>query len=136
MASGAPCAPLWGRSAFALLSRDYPKIDIVLVDSLPKALEAVSHGNADAFFGNIAVATYLIDQLGLTNLKVSDATSYGETEVRIAIRSDWPILGGILQKALDSMTTETRDAIRRRWIGVRYEHLVDYTLLWHFRPGD
>ncbi|MEN8163676.1 MAG: transporter substrate-binding domain-containing protein, partial [Acidobacteriota bacterium] len=133
--AGSRVAITRAHSVLALLSRDYPKIEIVLVETLPEALEAVSHGDADAFFGNIAVATYLIDQLGLTNLKVSDATSYGETEMGIAIRSDWPILGGILQKALDSMTTENRDDIRRRWIGVRYEHQVDFTLLWKTIAG-
>ncbi|MBQ0725659.1 MAG: hypothetical protein KBT51_09720, partial [Cycloclasticus sp.] len=48
----------------------------------------------------------------------------------MAVRNDWPELVNILQRALDSISPEQRKQIHNKWIGVRYEHGVDYDLFW------
>ena len=48
----------------------YPDLALVLTDSNDDSLEAVSFSRADAYIGNIAVATNVIKQRYLSNLKV------------------------------------------------------------------
>ena len=47
---------------------DHPAIGLHVVESTPEALEAVSLGTADAYTGNLATASYLIQSKGLANL--------------------------------------------------------------------
>ncbi len=46
----------------------------------------------------------------------------------MAVRKDWVILAGILQKALYSISESERNAIYRKWLPIRYEQGFNYTL--------
>ncbi|MFC1718233.1 PAS domain S-box protein, partial [Candidatus Poribacteria bacterium] len=109
---------------------DHPAIDLHIVDSTPMALKAVSMGAADAYVGNLATASYLIQNEGFANLKVAAPTSYDDYRLRIAVRKDWPELVGILSKSLASITPQQRDEIRQKWFSVRFEHGIDPADLW------
>lgn len=89
------------------------------------ALKAVATGRADAHIENLAAASYIIQQQGLTNLKVAAPTSYGNYNLYIAVRNDWPELIPILNKVLGAIPPETHTAIRNTWLAVRYEHGID-----------
>ncbi|MFH1060048.1 MAG: PAS domain S-box protein [Pseudomonadota bacterium] len=95
---------------------EHPDIEFLLVDTIPDALKAVALGKADGHVINLAVATYYIEKLGLINLKVAAPTSFGNNELAMAVRSDWPILAGILEKTLAGIDRPTKDAIQQRWI--------------------
>lgn len=95
-----------------------------LVGSPLEALKAVSLGDAEFYIGNLAAVSYLIEKEGLANLKIAAPTTYGNYNLYIAIRKDWPILVSILNKALKAITPEQHSAIRSKWISVRYEHGV------------
>ena len=118
-----------GYATHEYIASYYPTIELHLVDNSKEGLEAVSHGRAEVFIDNIATATKIIQQQGLTNLKIS-----GEMPIRyelgMAVRNDWPELVNILQRALDSISDEQRKEIHNKWIGVRYEHGFDYELFW------
>jgi PAS domain S-box-containing protein len=47
----------------------------------------------------------------------------------MAVRKDWPELIPLLQRALDTITDEERDAIYNRWIRVKFEETVDYRVI-------
>lgn len=51
-------------------------------------------------------------------------------ELGMAVRKDWPQFVNILQAALDTISDEQRRQIHNKWIVVRYEHAVDYSLFW------
>lgn len=104
------------------LRADHPGIRIRLVDTTLAALQAVSLGQADAYVGSLGVAAYLIQKHGLNNLKVAAPGEYKDNYLSMAVRSDWPLLLGIIQKGLDAIPHQTRQAIRQEWIAVRYEH--------------
>ncbi|MCW8916257.1 MAG: transporter substrate-binding domain-containing protein [Magnetovibrio sp.] len=108
-----------------LLARNHPNLKLSLAKNVHAGLEAVSTGKTFAFVGNLAVATQVIRETGLTNLKISGQTPY-RFELSMAVRKDWPELVPILQKALDSITPEQRDAIYNRWVRVKYEAEVDW----------
>jgi two-component system sensor histidine kinase/response regulator len=105
-----------------LLRKDYPGIRLVLGASELEALQVVSRGQADGFIGNVAVISYLIDRNGLANLKVAAPTHYDNSELAIGVRSDWPELASLLQRALDDIPEAEQNALRQAWISVRYEY--------------
>lgn len=127
--NGKEVAVVKGYASHELLLVNHPKIQLFEAQNVSDALKAVSSGRVTAYVGNIATANYVMTREGLTNLKVSGATPY-RFELSMAVRSDWPIFHSILQKSLDSLTEEERNAIYSRWVTLRYEHGVDYNLVW------
>ncbi len=122
--SGKKVAEIKTLAYYARLKKRYPKIDFYFVKSIPEALEAVSLGKADAYTINLAVGSYYIGQLGLANLKVAAPTADKVNELGMGVRKDWPMLVGILNRALASITQTERDAIQQRWTSIRYEHAL------------
>nr|WP_282437347.1 transporter substrate-binding domain-containing protein [Vibrio amylolyticus] len=118
-----------GYSSHEMLQNNHPQIKLFEANNVSEALEAVSSGRVAAYIGNIATANYVMTREGYTNLKVSGVTPY-RIDLSMAVRKDWPTLHAIIQKALDSITEEERKHIYSRWITVRYEHGVDYNLVW------
>lgn len=91
------------------------------VATLNEELEAVASGRADAAVQNLASASYHIEKRGLTNLKVAAPTPYGNYDLSIGVRSDWPELVGLLNRTLASIDQARHSAIRQKWMAVRYE---------------
>ena len=118
-----------GYATHDYLVTNHPEIKLHIVKSSEQGLDAVSHGITNAFVDNIAAVTTIIQARGLTNLKLS-----GEMPIRyelaMAVRKDWPLLIELLQRALDSIKDEQRKQIHNKWIHIRYEHGIDYTLFW------
>ena len=89
----------------------------------------LERGEVFAVVDNMLVLSYYMTQLGLANLKIAGETPYVNAQ-SMAVRKDWAILAGILQKALESISEAERSAIYQTWVPVRYEHGFDYTRLW------
>lgn len=104
---------------------EYPEISKRLYDTVEEALLAVHRAEEVAFIGNEATSIYLSRNLGLTELRFIPITEGGVQNLHLAVRSDWPHLASILQKALDSITEAEQAQILSRWI--RYESDVDYS---------
>ncbi|SCA55142.1 membrane hypothetical protein [Candidatus Terasakiella magnetica] len=100
-----------------LLEQDFPSIKLKVVETSKEALEAVSFGEADAYISNMAVGTYLIEQLGLSNMKVSGRTPYKHDLQHIGVRKDWPELVSILNKTLYAMPEQKKRELRKKWLG-------------------
>ncbi len=111
------------------LRRDYPALELVRMGSTAEALETLASGEVDAYIGNLTLGSYLIDSLGLGNLKVAAPTEYAN-DLAIGVRKDWPQLQSILDKALAAIDDNERRALRQESLGIRYDVEVDYTLLW------
>ena len=104
------------------LQSEYPTIILLETASSLAALEAVATRRADAYIGNLANASYLMRHHGLGNLKIAAPTSFENHDLAMAARKDWPELASIISKAIAAMPPEEHDAIRNRWLSVRYEH--------------
>jgi PAS domain S-box-containing protein len=104
------------------LKRDLPLARIALRTDTGSCLEAVSNGQAEAYVGNLAVASYLIEQQGLVNLNVVAPSGYGDEEFSMGIRRDWPELVALLDRAIAAMPPEEHQEIRRKWLAVRYDY--------------
>lgn len=99
------------------LSRDYPTADLVRVRTALDGLLLVASGEVDAFVGNLAVVSHLIQREGLANLKISGSTHY-DFHLGMGVRSDWPLLQSILEKALASMSPREHREIYQRWVSL------------------
>ncbi len=101
-----------------LVSKLYPDILIERVDDLKFGLELTALGAVDAMVTDLASATNMIQQTNINNLHiVSDATpKLGYMELSMGVRSDWPQLRSILDKALASLDPAEIIAIRSNWI--------------------
>lgn len=111
------------------LKRDHPNLQLVTVDSPAEGLKQVSQGKVDVFVGNTVAATYYLGKLHIDNIRISGETSY-EYDQTMAVRDDWPILVGILQKALNAISQQERNLIYNSWMSIQFEYEKDYTLLW------
>ena len=107
------------------LERDFPEINLVLLENSEQALLAVSTGKVDAYIGNLTVSTHILQKSGLSNLRIVGATTYGDQVLSMGSRKDWPELTSIMNKALASITEEEKTAIRNKYIALRYEQGID-----------
>src|SRR5262245_23777064 len=84
----------------------YPRLNTIEYPGTPQALAAVATNNADAYVGNLTVATYLINKGGLGNLKIAAPANLARQNLHFGVRSDWPELAEILSAGLASMKQE------------------------------
>ncbi len=128
--NGKPVAVVQNEASQEWLQTDWPELALVSVIDTQEALRKLVKGQAFAFVGNLATTSYYIGQSGLTQIKVAGETPYAYA-LGMAVRQDWSILAGILQKGLDAIPKEEQNQIYHDWISIEYKHAVDYTLLWH-----
>ena len=114
--SGKTVALPKGTYIHELLKNKVPTIIFKFVPSNEEALQAVSLGEADAYVGNLAVVSYFMEQDLLTNLSVDGRLVADKFKLAFAVRKDWQIWHRIMQKGLATISSEQRQAIRRKWI--------------------
>jgi signal transduction histidine kinase/CheY-like chemotaxis protein len=89
------------------------------VKDTAETLRVVANGDADATLGVIAVEQFLINKHFFSNLKL--VADPAERALRsfdqfIGVRSDWPLLATMLDKAMESVTDKELVALSRKWI--------------------
>ncbi|PJE79395.1 Signal transduction histidine-protein kinase BarA [invertebrate metagenome] len=104
-----------GADTYERYRKKYPAIKFQPMLSLADGLHQVSIGNLDAVAMNLASASYEINRLRMTNLRILSETNI-ETEYRIGIRKDWVPLVAILRKTMDTVSGKDRKAIESRWL--------------------
>ena len=127
--AGKKVAVVDGYAVSDWIPRDYPDIRLVRVRNAKEGLDLLERGDVFAYIDNMLVVSYYLAKLKAANVKIAGATPYVNAQ-SMAVRKDWPILAGILQKALDSISKEERDDIYYKWVPIRYEHGFNYRLLW------
>jgi PAS domain S-box-containing protein len=107
----------------AWLVERFPEVKQLTVESTRDALRSVAEGEADAYIGNLTVATYISRANGFSNLMIAAPSPFGSDDQAMGIRKDWPELAGIIDKTLASLSPEEHETIRARWLPpVRYEY--------------
>ncbi|WP_457667887.1 transporter substrate-binding domain-containing protein [Thiolapillus sp.] len=104
-----------------LLSDKQIDIQIQHVDNTEFGMELAAMGAVDAMVTDLASATAIIKQTGISNLHVirDPQKRLGSLEITMGIRSDWPELQAIINKTLASITPQERDTIRSKWINIQ-----------------
>jgi ABC-type amino acid transport substrate-binding protein len=106
-----------------LLAREHPEIVLLPRDDEAGAISAVALGDADAYVGDLAAATYAIGRLGIGDLKVAGDLPY-RLQYGIAVRKDWPEAVSILNEIIASISPEEHAAIRSRWMSAQGDGLT------------
>ncbi|MFA6224567.1 MAG: PAS domain S-box protein [Desulfomonilaceae bacterium] len=118
-----------GYAAGEWLLRDFPDIPLVKVRTVKEGLDLLQKGAVFAFVDNMLVMNYYLAKFNLSNLKISGWTPYTNSQC-MAVRKDWAILAGILEKELDSIPESEIGRIYQKWVPLQYERGFNYTLLW------
>jgi PAS domain S-box-containing protein len=100
-----------------LLHRDYPRIKLIIKDNIKEALMSVAKGNAEAYVGDAASAIYVIQELGLLNLKFSGQTDY-QSSHSVAVTKNNPELAQIMAKVLNSLSITEQEQIKNHWLSL------------------
>ena len=127
--AGKKVAVVEGYAVNDWIPRDFPEIELLRVKTAEEGLKALQRGEVFAYVDNLLVIGYVQAMLKTTSVKIAGETPYVNAQ-SMAVRKDWAILAGILDKALDSIPETERNDIYRRWLPIRYEHGFDYTRLW------
>lgn len=93
------------------LQKNYPQILLKEYGSTSDALDGLSKGETDAYIGNRAVASYIIENELITNIVVQGKITETASINAIGVRKDWPILRDILQKSLNDISVAERSKI-------------------------
>jgi PAS domain S-box-containing protein len=112
-----------GNALHEHLRISHPRVQVAPQPDDLSALLAVSFGRADAALVNLAVASYLIEQKGINNLRVA-ADSNRVNTLSIATGKHHPLLGSIMAKGLAAVTRDEREAIHARWLHVKGGHFL------------
>lgn len=120
---------LKGYASVELLSNENPDIDIVLVDSCLEGLQKVRDGEVFGYVDALPPLATTIREEGITDVRIAGKLDK-EWELSIATRNDEPLLLGIMQKALNTLDSETIQSIYNKWLAIRYDERIDYSLLY------
>ena len=126
---GKKVAVVEGYVIIEFLSRDFPGIELVKVKNVEEGFALLQREVVYCYIENMLVTGYYLTKLKAVDLKVGGTTPY-ENALAMAVRKDWGILAGILQKALDSISEEQRARIYSKWVPVRFEYGFNYSLFW------
>jgi two-component system, cell cycle sensor histidine kinase and response regulator CckA len=102
------------------LRRDYPTVEVVTRPSAQAALSALEFGEADAYVGDLASASYAIKDAGLAHLRVTAETPYRYRLV-MGVPKGNPVLVSILNKAISTLTKGDRDRLYADWVSLRQQ---------------
>ena len=110
---GLRVAVVQGYAVHDFLKDSHPGLVLDPVPDTRTGLRKLAFGMSDVFISDLAVASYFIDQEGISNLRVVGDTGF-VYRMGFAARNDWSPLVGILEKALAAIP-ETRLSASMEW---------------------
>lgn len=112
-----------------ILQKEHPQIKFIIVPNIMDAFKAVVKGDAYAYIDLLPVASSYMQKMGLSNLKISGISEY-KSNFRMALRNDWGSEGiKVLNKVINSISEDERTQIYNKWVKVKFDNVIDYTLL-------
>jgi diguanylate cyclase (GGDEF)-like protein len=116
--------------AFAeLLQSRYPSFNLIEVANEQTGLRKLQNDELDGYITTLATASYYMQELGLADVKVIGRIP-ADWSLSVATRKDEPVVLGIMQKLVSSLTAQERKDLERQWRNIRLKESVDYTLIW------
>lgn len=132
--SGKKIAVVNGHFVEQLLKSKHPELQLVPASSIVTALRKLTTGEVDAVVDSTVSTGYYLSQLGLTNIKLAGEIPY-RYELAMGVRTDWPELVEILNKALRAIPDSERNEIYGKWTSLQPNPKVDYVILWKVASG-
>ncbi len=113
----------------AMLKKRYPHITFVEVLSPEEAFTKVRDGKFYGFLGPYRSLSYAIQKSYIGELKIAIKLDNPLAEISIGVSRDDPILLNIINKTLQSITTDEAHSIYQRWMSTSTIETTDYTFL-------
>jgi ABC-type amino acid transport substrate-binding protein len=108
-----------GQSIIERVRSTHPDIPMRFFADANDGLFAVSSGEVDIFLGSLGVVSNGMRRNGLFNLEIRYIADFPPDPQQTCIRSDWPELASILNKAYQTITPEERREIENRWVPIQ-----------------
>jgi two-component system, NarL family, sensor histidine kinase EvgS len=116
------------------IRKKYSYIKFVTVDDINDGLASVSTGKVDALLCTLALCSYTIAQMGISNVKITGETEF-DTKLAFGIQKDLPELLSIFNKSIKHITNKQQQNILQKWISPNQEAVTDYTLVYQIFSG-
>jgi len=126
-----------GYSSSIEFIKDYPDTHVLYVASALDGLQELASNRVDGYIGVIGTGTFIAARNGLNNLKVNTAVNMKTNKQSFGVRGDWPQLAQLLDKALDAIPIEEKDAISKKYLGIdlnKLKILDQYSYVVAFAP--
>jgi two-component system, NarL family, sensor histidine kinase EvgS len=107
------------------MQRDYPDLNLMIVDTVEQGINHVVKGKAYALLNDSVSTDYYLRKLGLTELKIAYSTSY-HYELKIAVRNELSELIPLLDKALIGFTNQEKKLIFDKWVNQPITSEIDW----------
>lgn len=111
------------------ISKLYPTIKLIEVDTLKQGITKLRKGEAFGFIETSALIGYVIQKELMLDIKISGHTGVN-LDFFVATKKDEPLLGVVFQKVVGGLSERDKREVYNHWIAIRYEKGVDYTILW------
>jgi signal transduction histidine kinase len=111
------------------IRKKYPNLRIITTETEQEAIALVSERKANMTIRSLMVAAYTIKKEGLFNLKISGQIPELANALRIGVLKDEVVLRDILDKGVQTLTEQEREAISNKHVSVNIQHGVDSGLV-------
>ncbi len=112
-----------------ILKAKYPNIQLVEVANLDDGLKLVRSGEVFGHIDTLVSVSYAFQKDFLTELKIS--AKFDESwDLGVGVRNDNLILLDIFEKAIANISQDDYQKIFNKWVAIKYEKGVDYSLVW------
>jgi signal transduction histidine kinase len=123
-----------GYALVEILRKKYTNLNIVEVKSATEGLEKVKEAKHFGFIGSIADIGYILKTTYIGNLKITG--KFNERwELGVAVRNDDLVLLNIFEKLIQNISKNEKQNILNKYISIKYEKGIDYTLIWKMSIG-
>jgi PAS domain S-box-containing protein len=122
---GGAVAVTKGYATQAILEKEHPELELMMVDTVDQAFKAVAEGRALAAIEAVASLDFAKRSLGLKELKVAAPTPYS-LDICIGVRKDLSPLAPLLDKVLAGFDEDEKYLIRDKWLKVQIQERVDW----------
>ena len=106
----------WTTTKF--VKKNHPSIKIIEKNYSQETLNAVAFGEADAAIEDFFISNYFINKNFLSNIQIAsniNIPTYNQ-DLHIGVRNDWPLLHGIFEKVLKSISEEELMKLNQKWM--------------------
>ena len=110
--------------------RDFQNLSVVLTASEPEAMTLVSERKADLTIRSLIVAANAIKKEGLFNLKIAGQIPEYTNQLRIGVLKDETVLRSILDKGVQTITPQEREAIANKHVSISIQQGIDWTRIY------
>ncbi len=116
-------------TSYNYLLEEKPNIKLIATDTIYEALDLVKNGKAFAFLGHMAVGMHYVGTHYSNTLYIAGKVEY-DFNHKVLLQEGNTTLLRIINKVFASMSEEEHLDIKNKWVHVKVQEAVDYTLVY------